>query len=229
MPDPAGELFQLSQDAIIELFTLDLNPIGYKQIFRFCNYNQVNLSDVRFQGQTFLAIPIQTDGFEINGGNERQATPTLTIGNVNAVVTSLVLIFQDLRGAKLTRQRTFAKHLDNGSQPDGFKEFARDIFYIERKASENKLTVSFEMRTAIEYGLSAKIPKRQMFYSLCSWKYRSAECSYAGPPVADINDNRTSDPALDQCGLKLSSCKLRFGQYAELPFGGFPGIDGYRD
>ncbi|TCS68254.1 hypothetical protein EDC61_1305, partial [Sulfuritortus calidifontis] len=26
------------------------------------------------------------------------------------------------------------------------------------------------------------------------------------------------------CGKRLASCKLRFGPYAELPFGGFPAV-----
>lgn len=229
MPEPAGGLYGLQHDAIIPLYTLDLNPIGYNQVYRFCNYNQINLSSVRFQGQDFTAIPIEVSGFEISGSNERQPTPTITVSNVFSTITALALAYQDLRGAKFIRQRTFAKHLDNGSQPDGSKEFARDIYYVERKATENKLTVTFELRTSIEYGLSAKLPKRQMFHSLCSWRYRSSECGYTGGPVADINDNPTSDPALDQCGLKLSSCRLRFGRFAELPYGGFPGIDGYRD
>ena len=32
----------------------------------------------------------------------------------------------------------------------------------------------------------------------------------------------TDDPALDKCGGRLSDCKLRFGEYGELPFGGYP-------
>ena len=32
------------------------------------------------------------------------------------------------------------------------------------------------------------------------------------------------DPAKDQCSRTMTGCKLRFGPFAELPFGGFPGI-----
>jgi phage-related protein len=31
----------------------------------------------------------------------------------------------------------------------------------------------------------------------------------------------------DVCGKRVDSCKLRFGQNAELPFGGYPGIGTY--
>lgn len=34
----------------------------------------------------------------------------------------------------------------------------------------------------------------------------------------------TGDPLLDVCGKRLSSCKARFGENAELPFGSFPGV-----
>ncbi|WP_244818032.1 hypothetical protein [Caballeronia sp. Lep1P3] len=52
-------------------------------------------------------------------------------------------------------------------------------------------------------------------------------CGYAGPPVADINDNPTRDATADASGKRLKSCKLRFGN-GRLPFGGFPGAGRYR-
>ncbi len=37
----------------------------------------------------------------------------------------------------------------------------------------------------------------------------------------------TVNPADDVCGKRLTSCKARFGNTAELPFGGFPGLGGF--
>lgn len=34
----------------------------------------------------------------------------------------------------------------------------------------------------------------------------------------------TVDPLLDVCGKRLSSCRKRFGEYGELPFGSFPSV-----
>ena len=34
----------------------------------------------------------------------------------------------------------------------------------------------------------------------------------------------TVDPLQDVCGKRLTSCRARFGQYAELPFGSFPSV-----
>lgn len=67
------------------------------------------------------------------------------------------------------------------------------------------------------------LPRRQCVQNVCPWQYRSAECGYTGGAVADKNDQATTDVAQDRCGKRLTSCRLRFGAFAELPFGGFPG------
>lgn len=41
------------------------------------------------------------------------------------------------------------------------------------------------------------------------------------------NDVGVSSVALDVCGKRLSSCKIRFGPAAALPFGSFPGVGTY--
>jgi lambda family phage minor tail protein L len=38
----------------------------------------------------------------------------------------------------------------------------------------------------------------------------------------DVNDVPVTDPALDVCGKRLSSCKCRFGATNVLNFGSFP-------
>jgi lambda family phage minor tail protein L len=55
-----------------------------------------------------------------------------------------------------------------------------------------------------------------------AWRLSRAYCGYNGPAVADSDDVATDDPARDQCGGRVRSCKLRFGQDKPLPYGGFP-------
>lgn len=43
----------------------------------------------------------------------------------------------------------------------------------------------------------------------------------------DENDNGVQNVGLDKCGKQLSSCKARFGQTAQLPFGSFPGVGSF--
>ncbi len=99
---------------------------------------------------------------------------------------------------------------------------SRDVWVVDRKSSENRVFIEFELAAPIDVA-GVMLPRRQVVANVCAWRYRSAECGYAGGPVADRDDNPTNNPALDACGKRLASCKLRFGQTGVLPYGGFPG------
>jgi len=58
--------------------------------------------------------------------------------------------------------------------------------------------------------------------NICPWRYRSSECGYTGTAYFNANDQSVTTLEQDVCGKRLSSCKLRFGEFAELPYGGFP-------
>ena len=180
--------------------------------------------------------------------------------------------------------------------PDPTAALPAEVFYIDRKTTENRDVVEFELASAFDLA-GVRVPKRQCISNICQWKYRSTECSYA--PVAsfsgvysrttnsltvvaashglvagqqvylsfttgaavsgtytvvtaiagsftvttaasgvtsgnvtatqwyDENDQPIYVLANDVCGKRLSSCKARFGQNAELPYGGYPGIGTY--
>ena len=96
-----------------------------------------------------------------------------------------------------------------------------EIWYIDRKETENREVVRFEL--ASKFDLAGQyVPKRQVIANVCQWEYRSSECSYTGSSYFDEDDKSTGSLASDRCGKKVSSCKLRFGQNSELPFGSFP-------
>ena len=104
---------------------------------------------------------------------------------------------------------------------DPTAEFARDIYYIDRKSAETRDTVQFELAAALDLaGIS--LPRRQVIQNYCPWTYRSAECGYTGTSYFDTSDVSVGTLAQDVCGKRLTSCRARFGQYAELPYGGFP-------
>jgi lambda family phage minor tail protein L len=48
-------------------------------------------------------------------------------------------------------------------------------------------------------------------------------------PLVYFNESDVgqTNPALDVCGKRLSSCKARFGSLAQLPFGSYPGVGAY--
>jgi len=213
---------------LIELFELDLNTIGIAEVLNFHNGINELGGDVVFNGVTYTRFPIEAEGFELSG-NATQPRPTLKVANIDGLIGAVARSNQDLVKAKFIRRRTFLKYLDavnftGGVNPTADPNAALDdeIWYIDRKASENKIYVEWELTSALDLD-GQFIPKRQCIQNVCIWKYRSAECSYAGGAVADKNDVATSNLELDDCGKRLNSCQLRFVN-TTLPFGGFPAI-----
>lgn len=96
-----------------------------------------------------------------------------------------------------------------------------ETWYVAQKTTENQAIIEFELGSPIDLE-GVTIPRRQIVANVCGWRYRGDGCGYAGPPVADVNDQPTSSALLDRCSKRLSGCKLRFGDTAELPFGAFP-------
>ncbi len=150
-------------------------------------------ANVVFSGVTYVAFPIEVTGFGMKAKGELPR-PTMNIANVAGTITALVLSFDDLVGAKVTRRRTFARYLD--TQPGGAvnpdadpnAQYPPDVFYVNRKVSENKLSVQFELTTALDVD-GLKLPRRNMNADTCGWSYRSAECSFALDSVIADGDN----------------------------------------
>ncbi len=221
-----SEIQKLAPSSVIELFVLDLALFGQGPV-RFHAGTNALLQRVVWQGQAFDAFPIQAEGFEMNGGGQ-VPRPRLRVANVTGSITALVLTYQDLVGAKITRKRTLAKYLDVVNFPGGVNptadlsaEFADDIYYVDRKSRETRDVVEFELAASFDLeGVS--LPRRQIVQNVCPWKYRGPECGYTGTAFFDANDQPVAVSSLDVCGKRLSSCQVRFGEHAELAFGGFP-------
>ena len=109
--------------------------------------------------------------------------------------------------------------------PDPTAEFPREIYFVDRKSAENRDAVEYELASAFEMA-GVRAPKRQCI-TRCQWVYRSNECSYAGTNFFNSSDVAVGNASQDVCGKRVDSCKARFGQSAELPFGGYPGIGTY--
>jgi lambda family phage minor tail protein L len=221
-----SELQSLAPSAIIEVFQLDATSFGGDVYYFHAGTNGLR-QNITWQGQEYVAYPIQMSGFEFSAGGQLPR-PQMVVSNVTGVITALVLAYNDLLGAKVTRKRTMAKYLDainftGGVNPnaDPDAEFNDDIFFIERKTTENNQAVSFELSASFDVQ-GVKLPRRQIIQNICPWKYRGAECGYTGTNYFDSNDNSVASSSLDVCGKRLSSCELRFGTNLELPFGGFP-------
>ena len=166
--------------------------------------------------------------------------PTLTVANLDGAITALIktvnnvqratnpgqtALFNgnDLTGTTVRRIRTLRKYLDGQPNADPNARYADQTFTIDRKVSENRDIVQFELVMPVDKQ-GEMIPKRQCVSNICQWVYRSSECSYTGTSFFDINDTPVGSAAQDVCGKRLTSCKARFGQFAPLPYGSFPSI-----
>lgn len=220
-----GEIQKLSPSAIIELFVLDSTEIGGEIIYLHAGTNFLR-EKIVWKGQEYIPLPIQVSGFEFSG-NGQIPRPKVIVANLTGVITALILELDDLLGAKFIRKRTLSKYLDAVNFDGGVNifadptaEFPDDIFFIDRKSNENRDVIEFELAASFDVQ-GVKLPRRQIIQNVCPWRYRGAECGYTGTTYLNTNDEPT-DQTHDVCGKRLDSCKSRFGQTAELPFGGFP-------
>lgn len=222
-----GDLQKLEPGPLIELFELDGTVLGVPEITRF--HGMPDRNPIWWNGEEYSPWPIMAEGFDLTP--DQPPTPKLQVSNINLSITALCLAYDDLVGAKVTRRRTLGKYLDAINFPDGNptadpeQEMPPEIWYIERKSAESPEVVEFELASALDFN-GVQLPRRKIIASRCMWisigGYRGPYCGYAGPPVAKADDSPTADPALDRCGGRVVSCKLRFGENEPLPYGGFP-------
>ena len=157
-----AEQQNLSGDAIIELFTINLSTAigggGATPIY-FCNWEETNGSAVTFAGDNYVPIPYQSSGFAISNEGVLP-NPQLTMSNVFLIPASLANQYKDLLGTQVIRTRVLAKHLDNGDDPDVNAKWPDETWFVQRKVAENKLFITWELSTPFDLD-GVTIPKRR--------------------------------------------------------------------
>lgn len=216
---------QLGSTEMVEMFVFDASAIG-GDIYRWHPGLTPTDSAIIWQGETYMPMPIQAEGFEVSAVG-KLPRPTLTASNIGGEMDAYLREIDDGLNAKVTRKRTLGKYLDaenfSGGNPyaNPNTHFPDEIYYVARKVTSNPIFVELEL--AVRFDVEGiKLPRRQVIASICQWVYRSPECSYAGPPVQDIEGNPTTDPAKDRCRKTLSACKARFGEQGVLRTSAFP-------
>jgi len=206
----SGELFRelISSNpaAIIELFELELiqKIHGSNTIYRFHNGVNGTLTkgDVYWGGNNYMAFPIEVGGFEYSG-NGQLPRPKVRVSNLFGSISLILLdvnaytVGNDLTGAKFTRIRTLSRFLDANNfegganpygTPDPTAEMPREVYYVDRKVSETRDFVEFELTAAFDLA-GVRAPKRIALATACPWEYRGSECGYTGTNYFDENDN----------------------------------------
>ena len=232
---------------------------------RFHNNIKIVNSYIVWQQKTYYPAPIVAEGFETSSKGTLPQ-PTLTISSQSesgidqiALLKHEIRKFGDIIGAKVTRRRTFAKYLDRinfkktnrarsltgghqaqelpiGYEPDPYSELPADVYYIERKLSENKSTIKYQLSSILDLE-GIKIPKRMIVSDKCMWQYRGCGCWYqhaetnAIDPVSgkpEINPNNTKDgrnvPVLRKAGLKKLPTSITPAPLTESPNGAGVGL-----
>ena len=159
------------------------NPDSVPTIFRFHAGTSMNSNaNIIWQGNTYQKFPIDAQGFEFSGKGQIPR-PQLIMSNLGGIsrsgavlsVTDLLIIVNlttphnDLLGATVTRLLVLASSLDNanfssGSNPFGTpnsNELPQEIYVIDRKMSESRNLVQFEL-TAANDTQNKRVPARQV-------------------------------------------------------------------
>lgn len=209
---------------VITLIRLDATNLG-GSVYYFTPMTTDNGEKVTMNSVEYTPLPIEISGLEISSEGS-MPRPQITISNVNKALLAEVISYNDLLGAEVRITRTFKKYLDGETDADSSAVFPADIFYIERKVSMNKLMITFELICSLD-SQDIYIPKRQAL-PYCQHRYGIGgditTCPYDGSNgYFDINGQPTTE-GNDKCAKNIYDCKIRFGEYAELPFWGFPGI-----
>lgn len=183
----------LTPSAVLNLFRFDGTNIGLENIMYFYAGTDFNNQPVTFDGIEYTPMPLEITEFEINGQG-RLPRPKLTIANANGFVSNLILQNKDLSGSVITRKRVFVKYIDDinfegGINPWGTADpeafFSDEVFFINRRLSENKEIVQFELVCPWEID-NVKLPKRPIYALVCSFNYReNFTCGYSGAPIGD--------------------------------------------
>lgn len=225
-----SDVQQLEPGNEVFLYELDATGIG-GDLLRF--HGHMQQGSIIWQGNEYKPWPMQSSGFQ-RTGDAQQASPTLTVGNVDGHIGTMCLVLGDLVGAAVRRHRVLARYLDAINFPNGNpsanadEAMSVDLFYVEQKSGDVFPQIEFTLASALDLN-GQRLPSTQIIANVCPWLaiggYRGPYCGYAGAAMFDLNDNPTNDPALDKCAGRLKSCKCRFGANSPLPIGSFPAAD----
>ena len=174
-----SNLQSINPSAIIELFTLQLSTAlhGANTIYRFHSGSNLNANgQIVWNGNAYLRFPIQATGFAFQKG--QLPRPKITISNATGLISAILLSVNetttgnDLTGATVTRIRTLAKFLDAANFADGTNatadpnaEFPQEIYVVDRKATETREVVEFELAAPTDLA-GVRIPGRQATRSI---------------------------------------------------------------
>lgn len=214
---------------LVHLYIVDLSPLGKPLLWHFCP-----TGEVVFGGVVYNHVDIEAEGFEWTGRGTLPQ-PKVRIANTTRLIAGELTANDNLIGARITRIKTYKQFLDSGDTPDPEAMFSPEVYVFERKASHNKFQIEWVLSAAMDQQ-GRMVPGRMVIRDFCMWRYRvwnevtasydysKAQCPYNGANAFDALGQPTT-PDKDTPSRKFNTCcKVRFGNNAVYPFGGFPGV-----
>ena len=122
MANPVSETQAINPGSVIELFelTTDAALHGSATTYRFhAGTNEINNGNIIWAGNTYVALPLEAEGFKYSRG--QLPRPTLTFSNATNIITAILLNVNtvtpgnDLTGAIVKRRTTLARFLDSAN------------------------------------------------------------------------------------------------------------------
>ena len=163
----------------------DLNFAGFDQ-------------DVTYNGTVYTRFPIRHEFVaENNQGQIDQVK--ITLANVSRLI-EFYLEQYDFRGKKVIIRTVWADQL---LDPDAYID---DVFYIDNYTADQS-NVEFTLTGKFDV-LGIDLPARRYARNYCVWKFKSAECGYAGAEL-------TCDKTQQRC--KQLENYQRFGGFPSVP------------
>jgi len=167
-------------------------------------YNDINLFNISndengrvlWKNEYFYPFPIHSEGFDLTTLGARP-TPRVFIAN-NSVDQSYNSFYKyirmqiqslgDIVGSKFTRIKTFLKYLHQNNFTGNVNpysvdssiievELPKDIYYIDRKTSENSVMLEYSLVSALDIE-NLTLPSRTIFSKRCPFSYRGEGCLY---------------------------------------------------
>ena len=211
------QLSSITSDSVIDMFEIDFSNlqanfemlknlygvnIGADAIYRFCPMKNSS-NPIYWQGNAYQPLPIKMEGFE-HQSDGRLPRPKMSIANPEGLLSKIVRMNENFVNCKVTRKRTFSRFLDDdnfqnrglnqqGKNPFGEADpdshYPDDVFFINKKVSEDKFSISFELVSNLELE-GSDVPARIVLPSHCGWNYRcSIGCGFQGLAIEDSDSN----------------------------------------
>jgi len=194
------ELLGGDPTAMIELFSIS-NIQNTEEVIRFHGgVNEIKKAII-FDSNPYFYIPFEANQFEKSTSSIPR--PNIRLINVGGFFSKYIQDKNDLVGATVERDRTFLRFLDSenfpnynsdidywsskGVHPDPTAKLAPETWAINRKVSETKNYIDYELVSPLELE-NIQFPRRQIINNYCPWRYRGEGCGYTGPPRSDANE-----------------------------------------